>query len=574
MKRGVLFFLLVLVILPLVLLSCEEDHQHSFEERCILPSCTEGGFTLHICAGCGETWVDAETAALGHQFLSYTSNADASYLSDGTKSAMCERENCKATDTVTDENTRLSDYEITYMAKSDDIVLHSITLGECLNKSVEYSAPDVVGYKFLGWSDGVSEQHRVDDISQNGKTIVANYEIECLDMPIIVINTEEYQDIVSKEIYLDCEVSIINAEEAYCLDKIGAGIRGRGNSTWNLEKKPYRIKFDSKQSLFGSSYKQKSWTLLANYADKSLSRNAVAYELSEQMEGIEFSSMHQFVELYLNGTYQGVYLLCDQMQTGTGRVDVDEELYEDGDTGYLIELDGRAPSEGVLDKDYFTVNDKHYAIKTPDTEDEAYNPDIYVTYIKSYIEACFAAFESESWADVCELIDVDSFVDAYIIIELFANPDCGWSSFYMYKDRGGKLFCGPLWDFDIGAGNWEAGEAYIDECRPDIPLYGGSNVWFRALLGYQEFKNMVKQRLAEKEQAILSVIENLNPTQGGGYYTMYGKALERNFERWDILKTYIWNNTQTIMLLDSVRTQQLYTRDWLLARYYFILSEF
>ena len=343
-------------------------------------------------------------------------------------------------------------YEIEYVSMFNGVELGREKVSEYNNKKIKYDAPEIVGYKFVGWEDGESSKQRTDN-KRSKSVIVANYEMEFLDTPVVIINTENSQVIDQKENYVNCEISITNTEEEFCKENVAAGIKGRGHSTWANPKKPYKIKFDTKQSLFGSSYKQKSWTLLANYSDKTLSRNAIAYEMSKVFDDITFSSIHQFVEVYMNNEYLGVYLLCDQIQTGDGRVDVDEELYDDYDTGYLIEIESRSPSKGVLNKDYFEMNGDYYALKTPDPEDEDINIGPYVEFIKEYFINSFNAISEGNWASICEFIDVNSFADVYIIQELFSNADVGFSSFYFYKDRHGKLYCGPIWDFDLSAGN-------------------------------------------------------------------------------------------------------------------------
>ena len=548
-------------------------NHENFDDVVVAPTCLEDGFTIHTCEECGFVEIDTFVDAYTHDFAEYISDNNATYEANGTKTSVCANENCEATHTVEDANTKLYDYTVTYVSKFGDMTFKTEAITKCFNSSIEYTAPEFLGYKFVGWSDGETEAQRTDDVSEDGTTLVANYEIDYLEMPVIWIVTENYQGIYSKEDYVNCTVSILNTDEEFCLDEVTAGIRGRGNTTWGFDKKPYRIKFDSKQSLFGSSYKQKSWTLIANYQDLSLSRNAIAYELGEKFDGIEFSSMHQFVEVYLNGEYRGVYLLCDQIQTGSGRVDVDEELYEDGDTGYLIELDGRAPSEGVLNIDYFTINNRHYAIKTPDTEDDEYNPEIYVSYIKTYFEDCLDAIKNGTWEEVCELIDVNSFVDTYIIQELLSNVDFGFSSSYFYKDRGGKLFSGPLWDFDIAGGNHNfAVDGADKEWDPTLYLYATNHEWFGLLCEHQEFVDLIVERLDNNADKILETISYLSPINEDGYYKTYEKSLERNFVKWtfDENNSKIWNLNEMLDSIDSVRYHQLYLRDWLLARYYYL----
>lgn len=471
----------------------------------------------------------------------------------------------------TDDNESTLKYTITYISKFGDIELKKEEKTALVESSIEYEAPEILGYKFVGWEDNVETETRTDNTNSNN-VIVANYDIELLEAPVVIISTEESKPVDQKETYVDCKISIINTDEEYCLDSVSAGIRGRGNSTWNFPKKPYRIKFDSKQSLFGSSYKQKSWTLLANYSDKSLSRNAIAYEMAENFDNIKFSSIHQFVDVYMNNEYIGLYLLCDQIQTGSGRVDVDENFYADGDTGYLVEMDARAPEEGTLGIDYFGAYGNYYALKTPDTEDEEFNAEIYVNFIKNYIENSLGAISTGSWEDVCEYIDVNSFVDVYIIQELFSNTDVGFSSFYLYKDKGEKLYCGPIWDFDLSAGN-NRDHKGVEEWDPTEGLWARTtNAWFARLFIHEEFVDLVKQKLNSYNSKIMKSVNLANVEDSDGYYNLYKQSFERNFKKWDILNSYVWPNTDIILEINTVDGQIDYLFDWLNERYLYLVE--
>ena len=98
-------------------------------------------------------------------------------------------------------------------------------------------------------------------------------------------------------------------------------IKLRGNSTLGAAKKPFRIKFDSKQSLFGLE-KSKDWVLLANYYDKSNLRNYLAYLTANKMTNLGFQPSSIFVDVYFNGEYYGLFTLCEQMEVNPGRVDI------------------------------------------------------------------------------------------------------------------------------------------------------------------------------------------------------------------------------------------------------------
>lgn len=433
--------------------------------------------------------------------------------------------------------------------------------------------PSKLGYKFTKWLNTNGSDWDKNIPIQKDKNIYASFDYDFLELPAVVVNTDDGSDIVSKEDYTSAHLSILNTDSAWQLDNVLTDIRGRGNTTWGLDKKPYRLKFDKKQSLFGSSYKQKSWTLIANHADKSLLRNYTAYELGERFNGIDFSSKHQLVDLYLNNEYKGVYMVCDQIQTGSGRIDIDENVSSDGNNGYFLERDARASSEGVLNQDYFIFNGEEYAFKTPDTEKQDYldNKETEVAYITGYMQDCMDAIATGSWSNVQSLIDIDSFVDSYIIDEIFANNDCGYSSCYYYKDKDGKLFKGPVWDFDIGGGNVCYNLGSPEQCLPNTRLYASNaNKWYKALLTRDEFKGAVTNALAAHKDTIYEVLDLLDTNSNTSIYSQYKEAMERNFVRWQIMGDYVFAEPATVCSITTLVGQIDYLRSWLLARYQFV----
>ena len=183
----------------------------------------------------------------------------------------------------------------------------------------------------------------------------------------LYINTEDgtpitSEDYVSASFKLDPNFQFDGA----VLETTGS-IRGRGNSTWGMAKKPYRITFDSKTSLFNMA-EHKSWVLLANYADKTLMRNYLAYRLGDKIE-MPFAPSYHFVEVFLNGQHQGNYMLSDQVQVASTRVNVPElDPSDNGDDvitgGYLLEIDKRILD--AKDEPYFESNKYPIVIKSPD----------------------------------------------------------------------------------------------------------------------------------------------------------------------------------------------------------------
>lgn len=411
--------------------------------------------------------------------------------------------------------------------------------------------------------------------------LTAEYSIAQLELPYIEINTENNVAITSKDEYVKADVSVGGTENgSFDMEQTSAKIKGRGNSTWGQPKKPYKIKFDKKQSMFGSSYKAKSWVLLANYFDKSLSRNALAYMMSSKMEHVDFSPATQYVDVYLNGEYVGAYLLTDQIETGKGRVDIDEDEVTDGNGGYLMELDQpeRIEADGaVLGESYFKSNGYSFAFKAPDIEDDSFinNHEAYINYISSYMDQCFNAMNGTNWDDITNLMDVDTFEETYLIQEIFTNNDCGYSSFYLVKDKDGKLEAGPVWDFDIGGGNLNYNMGNQTSCPADSMLWAKvANVFYKKLLNHSEFVELVTNDLAKYESGLTEIINLADSTSSTGIYAKYNQALNRNFEKWQIMGTYVWPEPTDVVALTTVSDQLDYLHNWLTTRLNYMKGQY
>ena len=274
------------------------------------------------------------------------------------------------------------------------------------------------------------------------------------NVPAIYIETFNGASITSKEYYIYATLTYVDSEGITQYDSLR--IRGRGNSTWGLAKKPYRIKFNESTKFLGKGYaKNKSWTLLANHSDKSLLRNAVTSQMGKFL-GQPFNPAAHFVDLVLNGTYVGCYQVSDQVGVDNKRVEIYEQEEIPTDTtdisgGYLVEIDGFGTQEPY----YFRTNKNIIvSIKSPD-EDVIVNKQ--VNYIRDYLNNFESTLFSSNYKNETSgyraIADSATLVSWYIATELTANPDGFWST-YLYKDRANpKLFFGPLWDYDIAYNN-------------------------------------------------------------------------------------------------------------------------
>jgi len=236
-------------------------------------------------------------------------------------------------------------------------------------------------------------------------------------------------------------------------------IRGRGNSTWAGDKKPYRIKFDESQSMFGSK-KHKSWALLANWYDQTFALNAVGFRLGK-IVGIPGTPNQYLVDFYLNNEYKGIYQITDLVQVNKGRLEIDEN------EGWLVEFDYHCSSDlDEMEIDFATDypnspsgSKLHTFIKSPEGLPNKLSYDFVKNDVKNLTSTMFnkSGFPENGYRD---LVDLES-VAKYLMLEQFldnfdfnnkSNNSGFPASNFFHKDKGGKIKGGPIWDLDLIGG--------------------------------------------------------------------------------------------------------------------------
>lgn len=361
------------------------------------------------------------------------------------------------------------------------------------------------------------------------------------ELPIIEINTDGGQPIVSKDVYVNAKMKINGNEEFTEASNLYDGdiqIKGRGNSTWGMPKKPYRIKLGKKSDILGMGV-EKDWILLANYADKTLMRNKLALDLGNEM-GLEYTSKAEYVDVILNGEYIGNYLLCEQVEISETRIDIDElesdqTSPEEITGGYFFEVDYRLDEEVWFYSENLKVPFTFKGPKQPNKEQ--------FDYITNYISDLEKALISEDFTyngkHYSEYIDVDSFIDYYWINELYKNWDAAFrTSVNMYKPRDGKIKMGPIWDFDIGASNanFKDFQVHLDNTTP-TDFWMREQGWYGVLFKDPEFVEKVNNRFWE----LVDIFDTIE-----GRIDQYADTLEEsqklNFKRWNILGQWVWPN--------------------------------
>jgi hypothetical protein len=264
--------------------------------------------------------------------------------------------------------------------------------------------------------------------------------------PRLHINTLGGQEILTKTDYVSCILDLQGGNYPQVLDAT-AQIRQRGNSTRiYYDKKPYRIKLSAKASLLGMA-EERDWVLLANHRDPTYFMNAVVFDMARYME-LPYTNSNRWVELHINGEYQGLYQLTEQVEEGTNRVAVDKI------SGLLLSLDlddGPELAPTALDNFSSTVFQLPICVKYPKDQSPAQ---------LQAIAADFAQLETfiqnRDWDNLSSKLNVRSFIDFLIIQELTRNVELvSPRSMYLHRQADGVYHFGPVWDFDGGfAFNW------------------------------------------------------------------------------------------------------------------------
>jgi len=366
-------------------------------------------------------------------------------------------------------------------------------------------------------------------------------------------------------------MKMIDADGDVVYDNTLSEIKGRGNATWGRPKKPYQIKLDKKTDLLGNAGKNKTWILLANYLERSLIRNAVAYDLAYQA-GLTESGLSTYVDLYCNGEYRGTYQLTEKVHINDDRVEInnledttqevndqDLDAYptfgpadastpgsrkghdipnnpEDITGGYLLELDH--PDRYAAEASGFvTTRGKPVVIKEPEYASKA-QVDYIANYFQEYEDAIFSEDGKNPTTGkyYFEYFDLSSLARKYIIEELTKNIDTDATSQYFYKPSDSEStvgYCGPVWDYDNSMGNYN-GTTGPEKMRAKNCFY------FKELYRHESFLNAVYAEWEANFKPLLECCVNGESAPEGNvlrtfdeYYEMLAPSAAMNFTYWE-----------------------------------------
>lgn len=320
------------------------------------------------------------------------------------------------------------------------------------------------------------------------------FEIATVDIPRLYIDTPASPDlpqIVEKETYLDATVRIDG--NGYIDDAAPAEvkIKGRGNSTWGMPKKPIRLKFN-KKTQFAGLKKAKSFVLLANYIDPTLMRNALAMKMARLL-GVAYANNIVPCNITFNGHDLGSFMLTEKIGINAGSVDIDEtcgmlfEMSDEFDEKYKFRSPAYNLPVMVKDPDLDEIAAENPALGTPD--------DILAAWRDDFVAAEQLVAQGRGF----EAFDLDSFVDYLLVYNMCNNSEIGHpKSVYLHKEQLGQTTrykFGPVWDFDMAfnVSQLEGGH------RVDTPADQGLwvNRLFARLVATPGFIERYRERLAQ-----------------------------------------------------------------------------
>jgi hypothetical protein len=372
------------------------------------------------------------------------------------------------------------------------------------------------------------------------------------------------------------------------IGRTGINVRGKTSASW--PKKQYHMETwdeyddDKDVSILGFP-PESDWILQGPYSDKSLMRNALSYKWSNDIG--RYAVRTRFIEMFLNtnggsvtmSDYVGVYVFMEKIKRDKNRIDISKLEPADNTEpavtgGYIIKNDKIDSSER-----YFSTNIGMRLIY-----DEPNSTDItpqQMSWIQSYIRNFESVLSGPNFDDpvdgYAKYIDVGSFIDHHIIVEMTKNIDGIRLSTFMYKDRGGKLNMGPIWDYNLSLGNanyyegWIAQGWYHEVRGLWTPGYEGypSYEWYRRLFQDPEFELRYWDRWFALRKGVYSTESLLGDIDT--YNALLSEAQARNFDRWRILGMYLWPN----WFIARTHQEEIdWMKQWLATRLQWIDSQF
>jgi hypothetical protein len=353
-----------------------------------------------------------------------------------------------------------------------------------------------------------------------------------------------------------------------------AAIDIRGKSSSGFAKKQYHFETqdeggnDKHVSILGFA-PESDWVLQGMYSDKSLMRNVLAYQWSNEMG--QWAAHTRFIELFLHennsdvtmSDYIGVYVFMEKIKIGPNRVDITklgpgDNVEPEVSGGYIIAKDKVDPEDQM----FSTGRGLSLVFKDPS------GPDLTQAqkdWIRDYTNEFEAVLYGGSFADpgsgYARYIDVDSFIDNHILVELTKNIDGFRLSTYYHKDRNGKLVMGPVWDYDLSLGNANYNDGWNTTGWYNRLLGDGDYPYWRRLFEDPEFKLRYADRWFGLRRDLFTTGRLLGIVEG--YATLLDEPAARNYGRWPTLGIAVWPNW---FVAKTYREEIVWMQGWIADR--------
>jgi hypothetical protein len=418
-----------------------------------------------------------------------------------------------------------------------------------------------------------------------------------LDIPLISIETNG-EEIVD-EPKIQANMLVLANNETVFEGNIGIELRG-STSRRLFDKKSFAIETwdadgnDIDVNINGLP-EEEDWVLYGPYSDKTLIRNMLIYDLARDIGG--YASRGFFTEIEVNGEYEGVYVFLEKIKRDDNRLALSnlrqsENSGEDLTGGYILKIDKTAGDSDDEDwsgdveytqeisfrSEYGVFGDElsysafgakrgeetYYLYEDPSASDITSEQK---NYIQSYINEFETAIINDEFESVYQnYIDIDSFVDHFILNELSGNPDAYRLSTYLHKDKNEKLRMGPIWDFNIALGNdgRSTTEGWIIDYNQNYP----DDLWlipfyWEKLFSDPVFQSTLRSRWNNLRSSSLSVATIHAKIDSYANELGNAGAIDRNFDRWDILGEQVAFNS---FVGETYEDEINYVKDWVEAR--------
>ena len=365
-------------------------------------------------------------------------------------------------------------------------------------------------------------------------------------LPRVVIETEDFRELRDRETEFSSYFQIYG-DTVPETDVLKLTVRGRGNSSFKMPKYGMKLEFDEKVSLLGMP-KNRDWALIANFGDKTHLRNYMMTRLSEWL-GAKYTPKMQFVELYLNRKYMGLYLLAETVKVAKNRVNIAEN-----DSSFLFEREGSKK----LDPPYVTSNGGNsFHIKSPKNLSES-SKKMLLDHLND-VEHFLSTLIWNSDNHIEKWFDLDDYLLYYWVQEYSKNEDGNFSrSIFMTWEKGGTIHFGPLWDFDLAFGN----ESYEENQGPD-DWYIRRYRWNRLIFKDSVVQHRARSYWKDHRREFKALIDSI-PV----YEKIIRKAIDNEYRRWPVLQNK--ENWALKAPYDTYREAVDDMKDWMKKRYKWI----